>query len=117
MNLEQVRRFALSLPSVTEEPHFDYTSFRVAGKIFATSPPDRKRLHVFVEEEQRQIALGLAPDAMEALTWGKRVVGVRVTLATAKPALVRQLLEQAWIRRAPKRLLASSPWADRLAKP
>jgi hypothetical protein len=34
MTLSQVRRFALSLPETTEEPHFDRTSFRVRGKIF-----------------------------------------------------------------------------------
>ena len=36
---ERVREFALSLPGATEEPHFDMSSFRVQGKIFATVPP------------------------------------------------------------------------------
>ncbi|WP_373521816.1 MmcQ/YjbR family DNA-binding protein [Aquiflexum sp.] len=31
-----VRSFALSLPEVTEEPHFEKTSFRVKKKIFVT---------------------------------------------------------------------------------
>jgi len=33
VKLNDVRRFAMSLPEVTEEPHFAYTSFRVKGKI------------------------------------------------------------------------------------
>ena len=49
MKLAQVRRFAMSLPDVTEEPHFNYTSFRVGGRIFATVPPEGEHLHVFVE--------------------------------------------------------------------
>jgi hypothetical protein len=65
MKLEQARRIAMSLPSVTEEPHFQYTSFRVAGKIFATAPPDGEYLHVFVDEEDRQLALALEPEPLQ----------------------------------------------------
>jgi hypothetical protein len=108
MNVEQVRRIALALPSVSEEPHFEFASFRIGGKIFATLPPDAQHLHVFVDEEQRQIALALEPDATERLLWGKRVVGLRLRLAGAKPALVKRLLAQAWSRKAPKRLLAAA---------
>jgi len=35
VKLIDARRLAMSLPEVTEEPHFEYTSFRVRGKIFA----------------------------------------------------------------------------------
>ena len=51
-DLAQARAFALSLPGTTEEPHFDMTSFRVRGKIFATAPADETRLHVFVDESE-----------------------------------------------------------------
>jgi hypothetical protein len=113
MKIEQVRRFALALPAVAEEPHFHYASFRVGGKIFATLPPEGSHLHVFVAEDERQVALALAPEAMAKLFWGKRVVGLRVELAMAKAPLVKRLLEQAWSRKAPKRLLA----AEREARP
>jgi hypothetical protein len=33
MRIDTVRRFALSLPETTEEPHFDKSSFRVRGKM------------------------------------------------------------------------------------
>lgn len=105
MELEQARRFALSLPEATEAPHFNYTSFRVAGKIFATAPPENTHLHVFVDEEQREAALAIEPGFLEKLHWGKQVLGLRVTLARAKPKFVESLLRQAWARKAPKRLL------------
>lgn len=40
--------------------------------------------------------------------WGARVVGVRVTLAQAKPTTVHRLLAQSWTRKAPKRLTAAA---------
>jgi len=41
----QVRQFALAMPEASEAPHFDMTSFRVRGKIFATMPPLMHRSH------------------------------------------------------------------------
>ena len=105
--LHQVRQFALSLPETTEEPHFHLTSFRVKGKIFATAPPDGESLRVFVSDEERQIALNEYPDFLEELLWGKRVVGLSITLAIAQPAVVENLLMQGWARKAPKKLHAS----------
>ena len=104
MTLQEARRFALSLPEATEESHFDFTSFRVGGKIFATAPPESEYLHVFVPEEVREAALARGPDFLEELHWGKRVIGLRVLLPAAKPEAVCGLLKQAWSYKAPKRL-------------
>jgi len=117
LKLQQARLFAMSLPSVSEEPHFNYSSFRVGGKIFATVPPEGQHLHVFVEEEQRQVAIALEPGAVEKLLWGKKVVGLRITLAEVKSPLVKRLLEQAWARKAPKRLLAAHSQASSASEP
>lgn len=107
MNIAEVRRHALSLPEASEAPHFNYTSFRVVGKIFATMPPDGEHLHVFVGEEDRERALALEPGSIEKLFWGKRVAGLRIALKAAKPATVRTLLTEAWREKAPKRLKGS----------
>ena len=115
MNIAQVRRYALAFAEVTEEPHFHYSSFRVRGKIFATVPPEGDHLHVFVAEEARELALALEPGFLEKLYWGKRIVGLRVALAKAKPKMVAKLLNQAWSRKAPKSLLV--PVAARGKRP
>ena len=81
MKLAQVRKYALSLPEVTEEPHFDRTSFRVRGKIFVTARPAETHIHVFVPEEHREPALALHPGQVSKLLWGGKVVGLRVELA------------------------------------
>ena len=103
MKVAAVRRLALSLPETTEEPHFDYSSFRVRGKIFVTVPPDEKHIHVFVDDVERERALALAPEWIEKLWWGKKVAGVRIELAAARPALVEELVRNAWTRKAAKR--------------
>jgi hypothetical protein len=108
MKIAYVRRFALSLPDATESPHFEYASFRVRGKIFATVPPDGTLLHVFVDEETRETALALEPGFLEKLFWGARASGLRVKLADAKPRVVESLLMQAWRSKAPKKLIAAS---------
>lgn len=106
-DLGQARRLALSMPEVTKEPHFDMTSFRVRGKIFVTVPPGGTRLHVFVDPLEVEAYVAQDPAAFEPLYWGKRVRGVRVTLADAPAASVAELIEEAWRRKAPKSLVAA----------
>ena len=106
MTFPDARRLALSLREVTEAPHFAYTSFRVSGKIFATSPPGGDYLHIFVADEDREPALALYPEFLEKLLWGGKVRGLRVILRRAKSPVVAELLQRAWMRKAPKRLSA-----------
>ena len=102
MKLDAVRTAALALPDTTEEPHHNFGSFRVRGKIFVTVPPDNEHIHVFVNEEHRELALAPYPDFTEKLLWGGKVVGVRVALAKAKPAVVKAMLAQAYEHKSAK---------------
>jgi hypothetical protein len=105
-DLASARRFALSLPAVTEEPHHEMSSFRVRGKIFARVPPGDEYLHVFVDEGEINAAVAEDPAACEPLLWGNRVRGVRVRIAAASDDRVAELLEESWHRKAPARLAA-----------
>lgn len=105
MTVSEVRRLALALPGAAEAPHFDFASFRVSGKIYATMPPDEQHLHVFVDEPCRETMVALHPAWCEPLLWGGKVMGVRLALKRAKAADVKTMLENAWRRKAPKRLL------------
>jgi len=107
VRLERARRFCLSLPETSEEPHFDMSSFRVRRKIFATVPPDNAHLHVFVDEAETLAAVAEHPTAFEELWWGKQLRGVRVNLAAADADRVSELLEEAWRKRAPKGLVVA----------
>jgi hypothetical protein len=105
-DIDQARQAALSLPGTTEEPHFDMASFRVRGKIFVTMPPDEAHLHVFVDEHEVAAATAQDPAAFEPLRWGQQVRGVRVNLAACPAERVQELIEEAWRRKATKRLIA-----------
>ncbi len=100
MKIETVRKYALSLPDVTEQPHHEYASFRVRTKIFATVPPAEDVIHVFVGEEDRERALAMYPPWAEKLLWGGTVRGLRIRLAEADAAAVKSLVRKAYEEKA-----------------
>jgi hypothetical protein len=108
MRFDTVRKFALSLPEVTEAPHHDFGSFRVRGKIFVTIPPGERHIHVFVDETQREQAILMYSPFAERLMWGGKPVGLRITLAAAKADVVERLVRSAWENKAPKALRSKS---------
>ena len=105
-DVASVRRFALGLPGAGEEPHFDMSSFRVNGRIFATVPPEGSYLHVFLDEDEIAACVAEEPHACEPLRWGGRVRGLRILLAAAADDRVAELLAESWRRKAAKRLVA-----------
>lgn len=96
MKYETARAVALALPDTTEEPHHHFNSFRVRGKIFVTVPPEREHLHVFVNEEDRELALAAYPQFVEKLLWGGKVAGIRVALERADASIVKTLVRRAY---------------------
>jgi hypothetical protein len=101
---DEARSLALSLPEAAEQDHHGRPSFRVGGKIFATLWSD-ERMNVMTDEDGVRTALFRAPEACEAVWWGKRLAAVGVTLARADRDFLRELLADAWEQKAPKRLL------------
>ncbi len=105
VTLDQARAMALALPEVTVEDHHGMDSFRVRGKIFATVP-DESHLRVMLAEDDTVAAVAEDPSVCAPFYWGARLACVVVTLAEAEAALVRELLTDAWRRKAPKKLAA-----------
>jgi len=102
VKIETVRTAALALPETTEEPHHNLGSFRVRGKIFVTVPPEQEHIHVFVNEQDRELALSAYPHFTEKLLWGGKVVGIRLALAKANAAAVKALVRQAYDHKSGK---------------
>ncbi|RBY92232.1 hypothetical protein DQ244_08035 [Blastococcus sp. TBT05-19] len=105
MTPADVRALALALPEVTEGDHHGRNAFRLGARVLATQWTDTQ-LNVMLDESTARAVDG-GPCAL--LWWGTQLSGVRVDLATATPHLVAELLEEAWARRAPARLLRERP--------
>jgi hypothetical protein len=102
---DEARNIALSLPKAVEMDHHGRPSFRVGGKIFATLW-NEGRMNVMLDEGGILTAVETAPDTCEKVWWGKRLAAVGVTLPRADRDLLRELLTDAWERKAPKRLVS-----------
>jgi hypothetical protein len=92
---DDARRLALSLPGTVEQDHHGRPSFRVAGRIFATLW-DPEHMNVMLDEPGILTAVEAHPDVCAEVVWGKRLAAVRVTLSDVDPALLADLLADAW---------------------
>ena len=107
VSLVVARRLALDLPEAVEQDHHGRTSYRVAGRIFATQP-DEQHLNVMLDEPGILTAVKSHPKACAEVWWGKRLAAVRVDLRRVDRRTLSTLLADAWESKAPKRLLRRS---------
>lgn len=98
ISVDRARKLALALPGAVERDHHGRPSFRVGGRIFATLW-DEDHVNVMVDEPGILTVVQSNPDVCAEVWWGRRRSAVRVTLSAAEPALLRDLLEDAWERR------------------
>jgi len=108
VTVERVRRMALALPQVTEQDHHGMASFRVRGKIFATVPDD-EHVRVMVEEGEIRAAVSQNPVVFHEFYRGKRLACLVVDLTGTSPHQLRELLTEAWLRKAPVSLAQQLP--------
>ena len=94
----------MALPETVEQDHWGNPSFRVHGRIFATVP-DADHVNVMIDAFDVEWVVRENPESCEELWWGKKLSGVRVSMPDAEPATLKALVEAAWRRRAPKRLV------------
>jgi hypothetical protein len=67
--------------------------------------PDQEHLNVMIDPFDVDAAVREDPAACQELRWGKEVKGVHVSLGDADRRMVEALLEAAWRRKAPNRLV------------
>ena len=105
MTADDIRAIALALPDTAELPHFEKTSFRVGGKIFATLSPDGKRLMLKLPEEIKGTLKASDPDAILPLpgAWD-RGGSTLIEVAAMDPAKLADLIRLAWRTTAPAKL-------------
>ena len=105
-----IRALALALPAAEEAPHFDATSFRVKGKIFATMGEDAGRMTLKFDPEDQHNLVASHPDTIAPVDgyWG-RSGWTTVIFGTLEPEFVTALMRMAWARVVPKKLLQQHP--------
>jgi hypothetical protein len=102
---EDVRRLALALPEAVEQPHFDRTSFRIRGRIFATMRGAEPVVNLALPPDLAASVLETEGEPARPISWGKLRGWISLDLQAARPGLLEQLIPAAWSRAAPPALL------------
>lgn len=108
ITLDYVRSCATAFPEVEEGTHFRLPSFKVRDKGFVVIQNGGTHAILSVDEPTATAAAAADPDTYEVVWRNERIfVGVRANLATASEDRVKELIEQAWRNKAPKRLVTA----------
>ncbi len=106
VDFEAVRRIALALPGVEEGTCYGTPAFRVRGKFLARLKEDGETLVVKIGFDEREILLAADPGTFYLTDHYRNYPSILVRLAAVRPEALAAVLEQAWRRLAPKRLIA-----------
>jgi hypothetical protein len=108
MTGEDLRRIALALPEVEEKVTWEVDiTFRVRDKIFAIMGPDGEQASVKATLEAQQALVGSDPETFSVSHYTGRFGWTTVVLGRVEPDELRELVEDAWRRTAPKRRVAA----------
>jgi hypothetical protein len=99
----EVLSFALTLPEAEEYEHGGLPAFRVRGKRFATMLEDRT-INLMLGEAGIHEAAAAWPEHCSEQWYAGRLSSARVDFATIEPQLMRELLTDAYLARAPASL-------------
>jgi hypothetical protein len=107
VTLSTVRRLALALPGVEEGTSYGTPGFRVRGKFLARLWEDGETLVVKCGDDERDFRMQADPETFFITDHYRGYPTVLVRLGRVRLAELREVLEQAWRRNAPKRLIAA----------
>lgn len=104
---ETVREIALGFPEV-EEITEGRPAFRVRGKLFAWTPRERDGggLAVRVDRDEKQLLIDSRPDVYFSSPHYDGYPAVQIHLELIEREALVELVEDAWLIQAPKRLAA-----------
>ena len=105
VTLATVRRLALALPGVEEGLSYGTPGFRVRGKFLARLWEDGETLVVKCGDDERDFRMKADPETFFVTEHYRGYPTVLVRLARVSQADLRAVLEEAWRRQAPKRLV------------
>jgi hypothetical protein len=108
MTGDDLRRLALALPEVEERLTWEVDiTFRVRDKIFAIMGPDGAQASVKATLEAQQALIASEPETYSPSHYTGRFGWTTLILARVSAEDLAELVEDAWRRTAPKRLVAA----------
>jgi hypothetical protein len=105
MTPAQFKKLALAVPGAEEHSHMGHPDFRLPGKgrIFASLQPDKGLAMVVISREQQAALVDKDPETFVLFGGWSKNGSTGIRLAKAKPALVKDLLSEAFRVVAAKR--------------
>lgn len=105
ITLDALRKIALALPESSEEPHFEKTSFRVKGKIFATVDITNKQACLKLSEIEQDVFASADRTIIYPVTnkWGKQGWTI-IEMEQVNMDLITDAITSAYCNVAPKKL-------------
>jgi hypothetical protein len=108
MTNDDLRKIALALPEVQEKLTWETDiTFRVRDKIFAIMGETGSSASIKATLEAQQALIASDPQTFSASAYTGRFGWTTVDLARVDPDELHELVEDAWRRTAPKKLVAS----------
>jgi hypothetical protein len=105
MTLEDVRAMVRDLPGTAEAQSRGVVSFTVRAKLFLRLMEDGRTLLLRTDPYERGYLLSTAPDVFYVDDQIREHPWVRARLDLAEPTELRELVRDAWRRRAPPKLV------------
>ncbi len=108
MTGDDLRRMALALPETTEKVTWDVDiTFRVRDKIFAVMGEDGGGASIKASLAAQQALVASDPETFSVSAYTGRYGWTTVNLARIEADELHELVEEAWRRTAPKKLVAA----------
>ena len=108
MTGDELRRIAMALPETEEKVTWEVDiTFRVRDKIFVVMGQDGGSASVKASVEAQQALVGSDPKTFSVSHYTGRYGWTTVDLARVDASEMQELVEEAWRRTAPKKLVAA----------
>jgi len=107
VDIETVRRLALSFPETDEHAHFERKAFRVKKKIFATLSEKEKTVNVMLSPVDQSVFCSFDKTVIYPVPGGWGLKGATtVNLQKVKKSMLKDALTTAYCKAAPPKLAA-----------
>ena len=104
---DDVREAGLALPGVQEETSYGTPALKVKGKLLVRLKEDAETLALWVDYEERHALLHEQPAVFFLTPHYENYPMVLVRLAEVDSEELAELVTEAWLDRAPKRVVAA----------